>query len=83
MTRALLLIMALTYLMPALAASSSGTIAVSLVIQPRCDISRAEKHRLPAANCGGHSRAQPRITQQTLQQDPQRHETTRLTTVEW
>ncbi|ADU68063.1 hypothetical protein [Pantoea sp. At-9b] len=79
MTRALLLAIGLVFAASIGAASTTGSIAVSLTIFSRCDISRPDTQTLPAIDCGRQSSAQPRVTHSTLQ----RNETSQLVTIEW
>ena len=82
MTRAVLLAIMLAGAASAMAAGTSGSIAVSLTIVSRCTVSSASAPGLPAADCGG-SGAQPRISRQTLAGVARRHDTTQLVTFEW
>jgi len=83
MTRALLLAIGLAIAAPAGAATTTGSIAVSLTIFSRCDISRQNEQTLPSVACGGHTSAQPRVTQSVISRDAQRREIARLVTIEW
>ena len=61
MTRALLLAIGLAMAAPIGAATSTGSIAVTLTIFSRCDISRQNDQTLPSIGCGRHfSRASPK-----------------------
>lgn len=83
MIRALLMVIGLTIAASAAAATTTGSIAVSLTIYSRCAIVRPDTAALPAVDCGKQASAQPRITQRVLSRDAQRHETARLVTIEW
>ena len=83
MTRALLLAIGLVIAAPLSAATSTGSIAVTLTLFSRCDISRQNEHTLPTVDCGRHFSAQPRITQRVLKRDATRRESARLVTIEW
>lgn len=82
MTRALLLAIGLIVAAP-IGAATTGSIAVSLTIFSRCDISRPSEQTLPSVDCGRHFSAQPRVTQSVLNRDALRRETARLVTIEW
>lgn len=79
MTRALLLAIGLVIAVPIGAATTTGSIAVSLTIFSRCDISRPNTQSIPVIDCGRQSSAQPRVMHRTLQ----RNERSQLVTVEW
>ncbi|KTR88608.1 hypothetical protein [Pantoea dispersa] len=83
MTRALLLAIGLIVASPIGAATTTGSIAVSLTIFSRCDISRPSEQTLPSVDCGRHFSAQPRVTQSVINRDASRRETARLVTIEW
>jgi len=83
MTRALLLAIGLVIAAPLSAATSTGSIAVTLTLFSRCDISRQNEHILPTVDCGRHFSAQPRITERVLKRDATRRESARLVTIEW
>lgn len=83
MTRALLLAIGLAMAAPLKAATSTGTIAVTLTLFTRCDISRQDEHTLPSIDCGRHFSTQPHVTEKVLKRDANRRETSRLVTVEW
>jgi len=83
MTRALLLAIGFAIAAPLNAATSTGSIAATLTIFSRCDISRQNAQALPKVDCGRHFSAQPRITEKVLKRDAKRRETARLVTVEW
>ena len=79
MTRALLLAIGLVIAAPIGAASTTGSIAASLTIFSRCDISRPNTQSLPAIDCGRQVSAQPRVMHSTLEHN----ERSQLVTVEW
>ncbi|HAU5566209.1 hypothetical protein [Erwinia sp. S59] len=83
MTRALLLAIGLAMAAPIGAATSTGSIAVTLTLFSRCDISRQSEQTRPSIDCGRHFSAQPRVTESVLKRDAKRRETSRLVTVEW
>lgn len=83
MIRALLLAIGLVIAAPLSAATSTGSIAATLTLFSRCDISRQSEHSLPKVDCGRHFSAQPRITERVLKRDAKRRESARLVTIEW
>lgn len=83
MTRTLLLAIGLAMAAPLGAATSTGSIAVTLTLFSRCDITRLNARSLPLIDCGRHFSAQPRITESVLKRDAKRRETSRLVTIEW
>lgn len=83
MTRALLLAIGLVMAAPVGAATSTGSIAVTLTLFSRCDISRQNEQTLPSIDCGRHFSAQPRVTESVLKKSAKQQATSRLVTVEW
>ena len=83
MTRALLLAIGLVMAAPIGAATSTGSIAVTLTLFSRCDISLQSGKNLPTIDCGRHFSAQPRVTESLLKRDANRREASRLVTIEW
>lgn len=83
MTRLLLLAIGLAIAAPSGASTSTGSIAATLTLFYRCDISRLNDRTLPSVACGGQVNAQPRMTQSALKRDAKKRETSRLVTLEW
>ena len=83
MIRTLVLITGLLTAFTLPAATTTGTIAVQLVIYSRCNVQAVSSLERPVIDCGQHFSAQPRVTSEPYPGDAKSQITERLVTVEW